>query len=56
MVNAKVLDHILKLLKSREPDVAAQTCWLMSKLADHEPPVPAILDLNILKQLVVLAG
>jgi hypothetical protein len=52
MVDAKVQDHILKLLNSH-PLV---TCWLVEKLASHEPIVLAILDFNLLKQLVVLAG
>jgi hypothetical protein len=56
MVDAKVHDHILKLLKSQSSGILYQTCWLMENLAGHEPTVPAILDLNILKQLVVLAG
>ena len=51
MVDAKVQDHILKLLKS----YLFVTCWLVEELAGHEPIVPAILELNILKQLVVLA-
>jgi hypothetical protein len=56
MVNAKVPDHILKLLKSQTPWVMAQACSLMEELAGHELTVLAILDLNLLKQLVVLAG
>jgi hypothetical protein len=56
MVNAKVQDHILKLLKSQSTVVADCTCSLMKALARHEPTVPAILELSMLKQLVVLAG
>jgi hypothetical protein len=56
MVDAKVQDHILKLLKSLVWRVTYRTCRLMEELAGHEPIVPAILELNLLKQLVVLAG
>jgi hypothetical protein len=56
MVDAKVQDHILKLLKSQSTEVTNWTCWLVEELAGHEPTVPAILELNLLKQLVVLAG
>jgi hypothetical protein len=56
MVNAKVQDHILKLLKSQNLMVINCTCKLMASLAGHEPTVLTILDLNLLKQLVVLAG
>jgi hypothetical protein len=52
MVDAKVQDHILKLFKSQ----STMTCWFIGVLAGHEPTVPAILELNLLKQLVVLAG
>jgi hypothetical protein len=55
MVDAKVQDHILKLLKSQSRGVVDQTCWLVVRLAGHEATVPAILDLNLLKQFVVLA-
>jgi hypothetical protein len=55
MVDAKLQDHILNLLKSQR-GVVDQTCLLVKNLAGHEPTVPAILDLNLLKQLVVLAG
>jgi hypothetical protein len=56
MVDAKVQDHILKLLNSQHPWVQRGTCWLVENLAGHEPTVPAILELNLLKQLVVLTG
>jgi hypothetical protein len=56
MVDAKVQDQILKLLKSQDWKVTYWTCKLIASLAGHEPTVPAILDLNLLKQLVVLAG
>ena len=55
LVNAKVQDHILTLLKSQSWGVLDWTCKLMKELAGHEPTVLAILDLNLLKQLVVLA-
>jgi hypothetical protein len=53
MVEAKVQDHILKLLESQSSWITA--CLLVEELAGHEPTVSAILDLNLLKQLVVLA-
>jgi hypothetical protein len=56
MVDAKVQDHILKLLKSQSSRVRYWTCRLMEELADHEPTVLAILDLNLLKELMVLTG
>ncbi len=56
MVDAKVQDQILKLLKSQSWGVTYRTCWLVDELAGHEPTVPAILESNLLKQLVVLAG
>jgi hypothetical protein len=56
MVDAKVQDHILKLFKSQSWEVSNWTCCLVENLAGHEPTVPAILELNLLKRLVVLAG
>ncbi|KAJ7872107.1 hypothetical protein B0H13DRAFT_2553919 [Mycena leptocephala] len=56
MVDAKVQDYILKLLKSQGFGVKPATCQLLARLANHEPTVPAILELNLLKQLVVFAG
>jgi hypothetical protein len=56
MVDAKVQDHILKLLESQSWGVTYRACQLVEALAGHEPIVPAILELNLLKQLVVLAG
>jgi hypothetical protein len=53
MDDTKVQDHILRLLKSS--GVEANTCKLVEKLAGHKPTVSAILELNLLKQLVVLA-
>jgi hypothetical protein len=57
MVEAKVQDHILKLLKSQSLWVVGGTCLLVVELAGHELTVPAILELdllNLLKQLVFL--
>jgi hypothetical protein len=56
MVVAKVQDHILNFLKSQSVGTTYWTCRLVRDLAGHEPTVPAILELNLLKQLVVLAG
>jgi hypothetical protein len=55
MVDAKVQDHISKLFNSQDPWVQLGTCWLVENLAGHEPIVPAILELNLLEQLMVLA-
>jgi hypothetical protein len=56
IVDAKVHDHILKLLESQDVVVVDWTCLLVKNLAGHEATVPAILELNLLKQLMVLAG
>jgi hypothetical protein len=56
MVDAKVQDRILKLLKSQNVAVVGKICHLMAQLAGHELTAPAVLQLNLLKQLVVLAG
>jgi hypothetical protein len=55
MIDAKVQDHIFKLLKSQSGGIRDWTCWLVHKLAGDEPTVLAILELNLLKQLVVFA-
>jgi hypothetical protein len=52
MVDAKVQNHILKF-QSLSP---CTTGRLVQELAGHEPTMPAILELNILKHLVVHAG
>jgi hypothetical protein len=55
VVDARVQDHILKLLKSRSSEFASWTCPLVVELADHELAAPAILGLNLLKQLIFLS-
>jgi hypothetical protein len=58
MFNAKVQDHILKLLKSGSWEVAGGTCRLVTELLGHELTAPAILELNLLnllKQLISLS-
>jgi hypothetical protein len=55
MVYAKVQDHILKLLKLQSSDIVTRSCSLMEELAGHETTVLAILEPNLLKELVVLA-
>jgi hypothetical protein len=55
MVDAKVQDHILGLLKSQSWGVRRHTCLLTEKLAAHELTAPAVLELNLLKQLVILS-
>jgi hypothetical protein len=56
MVDAKVQDYILKWLKSQSSHVRIVTCELIGSLARHKPAVLAILELNLSKQLVALAG
>jgi hypothetical protein len=55
VVDARVQDHILKLLKSRSSEFASWTCPLVVELAGHELTAPAILGLNLLKQLIFLS-
>jgi hypothetical protein len=56
LVDAKVQDHILKLLKYRRSwGVPKYLCLLIQKLAGHELTAPAVLELNLLKQLVILS-
>ncbi|KAJ7913980.1 armadillo-type protein [Mycena leptocephala] len=58
MVDANVLDHILKLLKSQSSEVAGWTCRLVAELFGHNLTLPAILRLNLLnvsKQLMLLS-
>jgi hypothetical protein len=55
MVDAKVQDHILKLLQSQRSEVAEGICLLMAELARYDFAVLAILELdlvNLSKQLV----
>jgi hypothetical protein len=54
MVNAKVQDHILKLLKSQSMVVLGWTCLLVAELLGHELTAPTILELNLSKQLMLL--
>jgi hypothetical protein len=56
IVDAKVQEHISKLLKSQSSGVVEWACRLVAELASHEPTVLTILELDLLKQLVVLAG
>lgn len=58
MVEAKVLDHILKLLKSQSLRVVEGSCLLVTRLLDHNLTVSALLELNLSnlsKQLVLLS-
>jgi hypothetical protein len=58
MVDANVLDHVLKLLKSQSSEVAGWTCRLVAELFGHNLTLPAILSLNLLnvsKQLMLLS-
>jgi hypothetical protein len=51
----RVQDHILKLLKSQSSEFASWTCPLVVELAGHKLAAPAILELNLLKQLIFLS-
>jgi hypothetical protein len=54
VVDAKALDHILRLLELPNPGTRRWACKLMGHLALHESTAPAILQLNIPARLVSL--
>ncbi|KAJ7355641.1 armadillo-type protein [Mycena albidolilacea] len=56
VVDAKVLDHVLRLLKSPNPDTRKWACKLVGNLASHKSTAPAVLKLNPSVQLVSLLG
>ncbi|KAJ7712827.1 armadillo-type protein [Mycena olivaceomarginata] len=56
MVDAKVLDHVPRLLKSPNPETQKWACELMGNLAFHESTALAMLKLNPSTQLVSLLG
>ncbi|KAJ7880392.1 armadillo-type protein [Mycena olivaceomarginata] len=56
VVDAKVLDHVLRLLKSPNPDTREQASILVGNLACHESTALAVLKLNPSVQLVSLLG
>jgi hypothetical protein len=56
VVDAKVLDHVLALLKSPNPDTQRWACELTGNLARHGSTTPGILKLNPSMQLVSLLG
>ncbi|KAJ7830051.1 armadillo-type protein [Mycena olivaceomarginata] len=56
VVDAKVLDHVLRLLKSPNPDTRESASKLVGNLASHESTAPAVLKLNPSVQLVSLLG
>ncbi|KAJ7880383.1 armadillo-type protein [Mycena olivaceomarginata] len=51
VVDAKVLDHILRLLESPNPDTQGWACLLVQGLAIHKATAPAILQLKPIPQL-----
>jgi hypothetical protein len=55
IVEAKVQDHILKLLKSQKLRSVDGSCLLLTRLLDHDVTAPAILELNFSKQLMLLS-
>ncbi|KAJ7355612.1 armadillo-type protein [Mycena albidolilacea] len=56
LVDAKVLDHVLRLLESPNPDTQKWACKLIGNLASHKSTARAILKLNLSMQLVSLLG
>ncbi|KAJ7830063.1 armadillo-type protein [Mycena olivaceomarginata] len=54
MVDAKVLDHVLRLLESPNPDTRESASKLVGNLACHESTAPAVLKLNHSVHLVSL--
>ncbi|KAF7356890.1 hypothetical protein MVEN_01024800 [Mycena venus] len=54
IVEAKTLDHVLKLLESPNPDIRGWTSQLVGRLASHEPTAPAIFKLDASVRLVSL--
>ncbi|KAJ7355546.1 armadillo-type protein [Mycena albidolilacea] len=56
VVSAKVLDHVLPLLESPNPDTRRWACELSGNLASHKSTAPAILKSNPSVLLVSLLG
>ncbi|KAJ7830059.1 armadillo-type protein [Mycena olivaceomarginata] len=56
VVDAKVLNHILRLLKSTNPDIREWASDLVGRVASHESTAPAVLKLNPSVQLVSSLG
>ncbi|KAJ7355589.1 armadillo-type protein [Mycena albidolilacea] len=56
VVDAKALDHVLRLLQSPNLHIRAWACVLTANLAFHESTAPAIFKLNPSVQLVSLLG
>ncbi|KAJ7880337.1 armadillo-type protein [Mycena olivaceomarginata] len=56
VVDAKVLDHVLRLLESPNPDTQKWASNLVGNLASHKSTAPAVLKLNPSVQLVSLLG
>ncbi|KAJ7355645.1 armadillo-type protein [Mycena albidolilacea] len=56
VVDAKVLDHVLRLLKSPNPDTRRWACELVGRVATHEATAPAFLQLKPCEQIVSLLG
>jgi hypothetical protein len=56
MVDAKVLDHVPRLLESQNPETQKWACEFVGRLASHKSMAPAILKLNPSVHLVSLLG
>jgi hypothetical protein len=54
IVDAIAPDYILKLSRSRSPDIRKWTCELVGRLAAYKSTAPIILELNLSVHLVVL--
>ncbi|KAJ7880387.1 armadillo-type protein [Mycena olivaceomarginata] len=56
VVDAKALDHVLRLLESPNPDTREWASNLVGWVASHESTAPAVVKLNPSVQLVSLLG
>ncbi|KAJ7355635.1 armadillo-type protein [Mycena albidolilacea] len=56
VVDAKALDHILRLLESPNPEIRERASKLVGWVASHKSTAPAVLKLNPSVQLVSLLG
>jgi hypothetical protein len=51
VIDAKALDHLLRLLESPNPVTREWACVLVQELASHEATAPDILQLKPIPQL-----
>ncbi|KAF7360406.1 hypothetical protein MVEN_00770500 [Mycena venus] len=56
VVDSPVFYHIAQMLRWPDIETRRASCVLLRNLASHECTVPAILELNLLEQLVSLVG